>query len=57
MILLYIDFKRFFVNFKGFSDGKLVSLTKKEHDSVVNYLQMFIKSLKSISDELFNAIC
>ena len=38
MILLYIYFKRFFLNLKGLSDGKTVSLTKKEYDSGVNFL-------------------
>ena len=42
MILLYIILKiyskRFFLNVKGLSDGKAVSLTKKEYDSVVHFL-------------------
>ena len=33
------------------SDGNVVSLTKKEYGSLVYFLKMFIKSLKSISDE------
>ena len=33
MILLYIYFKRFALNLKGLSDGKVVSLTKKEYGS------------------------
>ena len=43
--------KRFFLNLKGLSDGKVVSLTKKEYGCAVHFLKMFIKSLKSISDE------
>ena len=37
MILLYIYFKRFFLNVKELSDGKVVSLTKKEHFPAVNF--------------------
>ena len=45
MALLYIYLKRFFLNFIGLSDGKLVSLTKKEHDSAVHFLCIFIEFL------------
>ena len=42
MILLYIYFKRFFlnlkVNLKGLSDGKAVSTTKKEYGLAVHFL-------------------
>ena len=55
MILLYILLKHFF---KGYffkrtelSDGKVISLTKKEYFADIYFLQIFIKSLKSISDE------
>ena len=43
--------KRLFLNLKGLSDGKVVSLTKREYGSAVYSLKIFIKSLKSISDE------
>ena len=33
------------------SDGKVVSLTKKEYGSTVNFLYIFIKPLKSMFDE------
>ena len=35
--LLYIYFKRFFLNRKGLSDGKVVSLTKKEYGSALHF--------------------
>ena len=57
MIFIIYYPKRFFLNLKGSSDGNVVSLTKKEYGSAVHFLQMVIKSLKSISDEGFNAIC
>ena len=52
MILLYIYLKRFFLDLKGLSDGKVVTLTekKKENGSTVNFWQIITKSLKSISD-------
>ena len=49
--LLHVYHKRFFLNLKGLSDGKIVSLTKNEYGSAVHFLKMFIKSLKSTSDE------
>ena len=36
--LLYIYLKRFFLNLNGLSDGKVVSLTKKEYGSAVYFL-------------------
>ena len=33
MIILYTYFKKLFLNLKGFSNGKVVSLTKKEYGS------------------------
>ena len=36
--LLYIYFKRLFLNLKGFPDRKVVSLTKKQYDSAVYFL-------------------
>ena len=52
MVLLYIYYlKRFSLNLKASSDGRVVSLTKKEYGSLVYFLKIFIKSLKSISDE------
>ena len=53
MILLYIYLKRFFLDLKVLSDGKVVTLTekkKKENGSTVNFWQIITKSLKSISD-------
>ena len=35
----------------------VVSLTKKECGFALCFLKIFIKSLKSMSDEWFNAIC
>ena len=55
--LLYIYFKRFFLNLKGLSDGKFVSLTKKEYGSALHFLWILKKSWRSISDSWFNAIC
>ena len=43
--------RRFFLNLEGLSDGKLVSLTKKEYGFAVYFIQIFIKSLTSTSDE------
>ena len=41
MILLYIYLKRFFLDLKGLSNGKVVTLTekkkKKENGSTVNF--------------------
>ena len=42
---------------EGLSNGKVVSLTKKEYFFVVHFLQIFIESFKSMSDEWFIAIC
>ena len=53
----YIYIKWFFLNLKGLSDGKAVSLTKKEYGAAVQILQILMKSLKSLSDEWFNTIC
>ena len=39
------------------SDSKVVFLTKKVYASALYFLKIVIKSLKSISDESFNAIC
>ena len=52
-----IIYKRFFQNHSGSSDSKVVSLTKKEYGSAVHFLKIFIKSLKSMSDECLIAIC
>ena len=51
MTLLDIYFKRFFLNLKELLDGNVVSLTKREYDSVLHFLQVFIKPFKAISDE------
>ena len=54
---IFINFERFFLKLKGLSDGKVISLTQKEYFFAVHFLQIFIKSLKSISDEWFISIC
>ena len=41
MILLYIYFKKFFLNLTGLSDGKVVSLSRKEYGSAVHFSQIF----------------
>ena len=56
MISLYIYLKRFFLNLNGLSDASVASLTKKEYGSAVHLLKILMKSLKSMSDEWFNAI-
>ena len=38
MILLYIYFRRFFLNLNRLSDDKVVSLTKNEYGSEVYFL-------------------
>ena len=38
MIFIIYYPKRFFLNLKGLSDGKVVSLTKKEYGSLVDFL-------------------
>ena len=50
MVILYIYFKRSFLNLNGLSDGKAVSLTKKEYGSTVYSLEILIKSLKTMPD-------
>ena len=40
MILLYIYFKRFSLNLKELSNGKVVSLTKKEHCSAGHFIDL-----------------
>ena len=57
MILLYIYFKNFFLNFTGLSNGKVASPTKKEYGSVVHFLWILMKSLASVSDKWLNATC
>ena len=48
--------KRFFLNLKGLFDASVVSLTKNEYGSAVHSLQILVKSLVLMSDELFIAI-
>ena len=48
-MIYYIFILKFFLIFKELSDGKVVSLTKKEYGSAVKFLKIFKKSLKSIS--------
>ena len=38
MIFIICYPKRFFLNLKGLSDGNVVSLTKKEYGSLVDFL-------------------
>ena len=47
IILLYIYLKIFFLNLKGLSDGRVVSLTKKEHGSAVNFFMDLYKIFKT----------
>ena len=51
MILLYICFKTTFLSFTGLFKDKVVSLIRSEYGSAVLSLEIFIKSLKSISNE------
>ena len=43
--------KIFFLNLKGLSDARVVSLTRKEYGSLVHILEILSKSLELISDE------
>ena len=56
MLWFYYISKRFFLNLKGLSDASVASLTKKEDGSAANFLQILMKSLELMSDELFSAI-
>ena len=49
--------KRFFLKHEELSDARLVSITKKENGFAVHFLERFIKSWRSVSDEWLNAIC
>ena len=51
MISFYILSERFFLQSKGLSDARVVSVTKTEYDFIANVLERFTKSLESISDE------
>ena len=55
MIIVYILTKIFILKREELSDARVVSITKKEYGSSIHCLQRFIKSWKSISDELLNA--
>ena len=44
-VILKIYFKRFFLSLKGLSDGKVVSLTKKEYGSAVKFLYLWVQYL------------
>ena len=57
LINFYIVSERFFLKRKEIFDAKVVSITKKDYGSTIDFLQKFIKSWKSISDEWLNAIC
>ena len=46
MIVLYIYFKRFDLYLKGFSDDKVVSLTKTEYGSSVQFFIDLYKIFK-----------
>ena len=56
MISFYILCKRLFLKRKGLSYARVRSITQKEYGFAVHFLSRFIKSLKSISDELLDAI-
>ena len=43
--------KRLLLNHKALSDGKVVLLIEKENGFAVHFQEMFLKSLKSISDK------
>ena len=51
MISFYVLSERFFLKRKGLSDATVASITKKEYGFAVHFLERFIKSLKSISEE------
>ena len=48
--------KRFCLKLKGLFDAGVVSLTKNEYGSSVNFLYILAKSLVLMSDEWFIAI-
>ena len=48
---------RLSLSLKELSNDNVVSLAKKEYGSSVHFLLTFMKSLKSISNEWFYAIC
>ena len=54
MISCYILSIRSFLKRKGLSDARVVSITKKEYGFLLHFLWRLIKSLKSISDELWD---
>ena len=56
MISFYILSKRFFLKREELSDARVASITKKEYGFAVHFLKRFIRSLKSISDKLLNAV-
>ena len=47
----------FFLNCNGLSDDKIVSFTENKYDSIVQFLQKFIKSLKAMPDDWSDTIC
>ena len=51
MISFNILSKRFFLKREGLSVARKASITKKDYDFAVHFLQRSIKSLKSISDK------
>ena len=51
MISFHILSKRFSQERERLSDARVTSITKNENEFQVHFLQKFIKSLKSISDE------
>ena len=53
----YILSRRFFLKCKWLSDTRVASRTKNEYGFDMYFLYRFIKSWKSISVELLNAIC
>ena len=57
MISFYTLSTRFFLERKILSDARRASITKKDYGFSIRFLQRFMKSLRSISGELLNAIC
>ena len=57
MISFYALSKRLFLKRKALSDARVVSITKREYGFPVKFLEILVKSFKSIFDEWLNGIC
>ena len=57
MISFYILSKRFFLKRERLSDARLASITEKEYGFAIHFLQRFIKSFETTSNERLYAIC